>query len=636
MIHRRILPSATVTSQKEGGRPRFIEMIRAVLLPLLVVLGTLAVAVPVRAHAGLVRSEPADNAILAEAPDEIRLWFSEPVSPEFSSARMLDINGQAIVLDGLRIAPDDPYLLIIDPPDLPPGVYSINWSVLSDADGHITQGLMVFGIGAGADLSAASIENAQVSLPLSEVFLRWVSFGLLAMVIGVVGVLSVVHPSEVSNAPSYLLQARRRIFRFGLLAAWLAFWMGFAWLVYQFLILMATVPDGAAPLKVAWQLLTRTRWGGLWAVRQVAWLLLIWRLRGQRSSGWTWVLVLVLVLFQALNGHAAGIAPGLPLVMAVAADVVHLLAVSFWLGGLAALCVGFLPGRGVSKENAAEQLRAGWAPFGRWAGLSVGFVVVTGLYSTGLQIASPDAMISTFYGRSLAVKVALMLGVGVIGLVNSMLLHPRLAAPLARLLHRPTGWTALPMSFLPRLIMLEAALGGIIFLVAGVLTTSPPARGPEFTPFTGERIDSMTEGVDDLMVNFSVKPNQPGQNVFNIRAVSQRRPPPADVLRLILRFTYLEEDLGTISVDAEPSGDGMYFVGGSYFSLAGRWQVEVVVRRNGLEDSVAHFVWTVLPAQSTRKTILSDQPWQPALNVAAAALLLIVIFFSLRLRKRSA
>ena len=49
---------------------------------------------PVEAHASLVRSDPQDNAILATAPSEIRMWFNEEISPEFSSARLLNINGE--------------------------------------------------------------------------------------------------------------------------------------------------------------------------------------------------------------------------------------------------------------------------------------------------------------------------------------------------------------------------------------------------------------------------------------------------------------------------------------------------------------------------------------------------------------
>ena len=40
-----------------------------------------ALAADVWAHATLVRSAPADGAILAEAPQEVRLWFDENISP---------------------------------------------------------------------------------------------------------------------------------------------------------------------------------------------------------------------------------------------------------------------------------------------------------------------------------------------------------------------------------------------------------------------------------------------------------------------------------------------------------------------------------------------------------------------------
>ena len=105
-----------------------------------------AIAFPVQAHAGLVRSDPANNAVLDQAPARVRLWFNETLAPRFSSVRMLDMNGRTV--EGLQINPDpgDPYLLEVTLPALGKGIYTLNWKVLSGSDGHPTQGLLVFGV----------------------------------------------------------------------------------------------------------------------------------------------------------------------------------------------------------------------------------------------------------------------------------------------------------------------------------------------------------------------------------------------------------------------------------------------------------------------------------------------------------
>src|SRR5438874_76026 len=42
----------------------------------------------VSAHANLIRSEPAANAILDKAPGQVRLWFSETPEPSFSQVQL--------------------------------------------------------------------------------------------------------------------------------------------------------------------------------------------------------------------------------------------------------------------------------------------------------------------------------------------------------------------------------------------------------------------------------------------------------------------------------------------------------------------------------------------------------------------
>ncbi len=606
----------------------------------LAALALLFVAVPqALAHAALVRSDPADNAILAEAPGEVRLWFNETISAEFSSVQVFDLHGQQVKLDGWRRDAADPMLMVLTLPELEPGVYSVHWRVLSEADGHFTQGLMVFGVGEGADVGAAATGSAESSLPPAEVLLRWLNFGLLAALVGglaaryLVLAAAQVPPENESG----LLQARRRTLAWTWIAAAAAVGVGLGLLIYQASALRQSLPEGVAFLDVIGQLLSRSRWGMLWAARQAILLIfaslvfLVYRER--RASNpllpekpvvmLAAFMALSLTVIQALNGHAAALAEAT--VLAVAVDALHLLAVGLWVGTLLALAAGLLPLLRRGPDAFVAVFRAGLRPFGRLAAPSVGLIAATGLYSMGRQVTSADAMLLTFYGRTLAGKVGLMLAVGAFGLLNSMLLHPRLAAPLARVLRRPAGWTPLSLRRLPLLVAAEAGLGLLLFLAAGLLTSSPPARGPEFNVVAEDLRDSVAQTADDLLVTFSAKPNKPGQNVMTIRAISSRRPEPAEVMRVITRFTYLGQDMGTITADADKVEPALYRLGGSYFSLPGPWQVEIAVRRKGMEDSVARFAWTVAPAGVAEKAIVSRHPWRPWLTALAGLLLALVL-----------
>jgi len=108
------------------------------------------------AHATLVRSAPADGAVLAEAPREVRLWFDENISPAFSSAQLLDSKSQPIELAGIRTDPSDPTQLILSLRELPAGVYSLLAKTLSEADGHVSRSFLVFGVGEEASRDAAA------------------------------------------------------------------------------------------------------------------------------------------------------------------------------------------------------------------------------------------------------------------------------------------------------------------------------------------------------------------------------------------------------------------------------------------------------------------------------------------------
>jgi copper transport protein len=607
----------------------------------LAVLAMSIVAPLVSAHATLLRSDPADGAILGDSPRELHLWFDEDISSRFSSAQLFDINSQPLEIAGVRSDPADQRLLILTLPELSPGVYSVLWKVLSEADGHFNQGLLVFGVGEEADLAAVSGAETKSAPPLAEVALRWLNFTLLG---GVVGALAVVRlvlvPGGNPRAVGPVFRtAQRRVLGWAGWCAGLALLVGLGLLVWQTVTLLDSLPEGVSFGGASWQVLSRTRWGGLWLIRQaillalggvVVWLYLAAPPPLARRPSAPWLLLagllsVALLTVQALGGHAAGITPNTTL--AVVADGLHLLAASLWVGGLLALVVGLLPlvRRRAGQAEFAMLVRAGWRPFSRLAAFSVGLLLATGLYNTGRQVASIDAFLTTLYGQALLTKIGLMLAVSLFGLLNAILLHPRLAAPVARLLGRPPGWSPLSLRRLPTLVVAEVCLGMLVFLTTGLVTASPAPRGPEFTVAPGAVPSALSGTADDVVITLQVKPNRPGRNVFTVFAASTRRPAPAEIIRVNLRFTYLDQDLGRVSATAEKIDRDRYLLGGNYLSLAGPWQIDVVVRRRGLEDSVAQFDWIVAPPGETRPVVISKRPIEAPLTIAAAGTILAIL-----------
>jgi hypothetical protein len=100
------------------------------------------------AHASLLRAEPAADTRLSQLPSEIRLWFSESIERRFSRItvhRVTRASGGALhlqervdtgVSEGPQVAQE---LAVLLPTTLPPGLYLVQWKVLS-IDAHRTTG----------------------------------------------------------------------------------------------------------------------------------------------------------------------------------------------------------------------------------------------------------------------------------------------------------------------------------------------------------------------------------------------------------------------------------------------------------------------------------------------------------------
>jgi putative copper export protein/methionine-rich copper-binding protein CopC len=90
----------------------------------------------VYAHALLVRSTPDAGAELAIAPPAVELWFSEPLEARFSRVYLVDSAGNEIGRGASIVDPDDPFHMTLPLTELPPGIYTVVWETLSQADGH--------------------------------------------------------------------------------------------------------------------------------------------------------------------------------------------------------------------------------------------------------------------------------------------------------------------------------------------------------------------------------------------------------------------------------------------------------------------------------------------------------------------
>jgi mono/diheme cytochrome c family protein len=158
-----------------------------------------------------------------------------------------------------------------------------------------------------------------------------------------------------------------------------------------------------------------------------------------------------------------------------------------------------------------------------------------------------------------------------LGGVNLLLLSPRLSR---------AGSSVAP--WLGRSVRTELGVGVLVLLAAGLLTGVAPAA--EALQAQQRQGLLRTADIGAVKLAFRVAPAQVGYDEFGID-IRDARPGAANVEpQVLLRLTTLGADRGTTQVEAKPGDGGRYTVRGSYFSTAGLWRVEVILRRSGFDD----------------------------------------------------
>ena len=106
-----------------------------------------------------------------------------------------------------------------------------------------------------------------------------------------------------------------------------------------------------------------------------------------------------------------------------------------------------------------------------------------------------------------------------------------------------------------------------------------------------------------------IAPGRPGANLAEVRLADAAGQPVPDVQRVTLRFTYLDQELGSGNLVLQPRDDGSYGAVTSNLSTEGSWQIETLIRQRGRDDVRVGFRTQVSSPQT------SGQP--PSLGAVA-------------------
>ncbi|MFJ6465133.1 copper resistance CopC/CopD family protein [Streptomyces sp. NPDC091387] len=369
----------------------------------------LAFAGPASAHAALTGSDPQDGAVVDTAPKQVTLTFSEQVAVGEGSIRILDPNGkradtEAAPLD-LHSGSTVKYGVALHT-GLPDGTYTVAWQAVS-ADSHPVSGAFTFSIGAPSETS--------VALPDSEA-----GGGLVGTLYGIARYAAYAGFIVLAGGAAFVLACWQR----GAGARPLQRLVVRGWMTITAatlaMLLLRNPYTGSGKLADAFDLdglkaVLDTKPGAALVSRLLllgASALFVAVLFGayakredeREKKDLTFGLAIGGAVIAAgiagtwaLAEHAStGIQPGI----AMPVDVLHLLAVATWLGGLAALLVALYR----TPDVTADAVRR----FSRIAFGSVLVVAATGIYQSWRQLGSWSALTDTGYGQLLLVKVGLV------------------------------------------------------------------------------------------------------------------------------------------------------------------------------------------------------------------------------------
>ena len=424
------------------------------------------------AHAQLVASSPGSGTVVPEAPDEIRLVFSEPLEAGLSSADVADLNGNALLTRAGTVDPDDPYALIVTGASLEDGgIYLVTWRSLSAADGHAAEGFFYFGVGdVPGTLAGGPGGMVHSDTDPLGVIGRWLTYLGILLALGV----AVFHRVVIRGGPMPRATVRA-------LAALLLVSASATVAVAAAAGLEAgSVPDYLLTGRNGLLQLARAT---VAVIGAAALILLPSRLATAVATA-TGLAGIVLLVFA---GHASALPTPVPAI----GQVVHVAGAAVWIGGI--VCLLMLAMRpALLIDGPVPAMRSLVPRFSALAVAAIGIVSLTGVYQsyaeTGVLLDT-----GTAYGRTLLLKTGTALGAFALGGLNYL--------DGGRLM----GWLG---GFRNRITVEVLLATGVLVLTASLAIT-PPVDQP-----TGISIRPIPDAFGEVAPGMSMEviPGRPGLN----------------------------------------------------------------------------------------------------------------------------
>jgi copper transport protein len=574
----------------------------------------LAFAPSALAHAQLLGTSPESGTTVSVQPSEVIFQFNQNVGGTAGAVRVYNAQGDEV--DNLDVShPDgnEHWMGVGLKPHLPDGTYTGTYRVIS-ADTHIVYGGLVFNIGhAGAAPKytvAGLIGRNEVGHVTKVAFgvVRALDYLSIALMIGGLAFLYAVW------APALAALA-------GPEPRWSAASDGFARRAWRLLAVavvlgalvsvLGVLLQGATAAGVSlWSSLKGTiiestiesRFGWVWGLRAVDWVLLGALLVGARAAGRdpvprltpgadgdgsravgvsrppVWLLIALglgcayLAITPALAGHASIQSPtGL----FFPSDVLHVLAASVWVGGIALLLLALpVATRRLEGPERTQLLFGNLRRFSPLALASVIAIAITGALQAYIDVRSVHGLLHTTYGVLILVKTALLGALVVIGWMNRERLIPALRR-IASAGGEPRHAGVLARRTLRGELVLMMCVFGV---TAALISYAPPidaASGPFSTNTT----------LGPALLEMTVEPAKVGLNTIHLYLIDAKTGVQYTATKELTATARLpSKHIGPLPLKASLAGPGHYILTSAVLSPGGTWAIEIVDRVSEFEQ----------------------------------------------------
>lgn len=596
----------------------------------------------VQAHANLLNSSPPASEELDTAPERVIIWFTEPVVPIFSSISVLDVTGAEMTVGDVVFDETEPTAMWVQLGSLPVGTYTVVWRNVSSVDGHKATGSFLFAYGEplGSAPSSAVSEQPLLNTPFDP-FIRWAIYLGIAIFAGGLAFEFFITTRTIDSLYGNRLSIDTAI-RISRTFAKLAYAAIIVVIVAQLGQLLQQAVSG---FDIAWidlnisylvQAAAQGEWGTYWSIRFavaiVAATALFMAHQTQKRSAETtrilpessiddeddetddtdeyddeskllagniWAMLgfasaaMYLVLIS-LSSHSATV-PGDIRWIAVASDIIHILAASTWVGGLTYLAIAAFTSLRTTSGPESRALIAQMAiRFTPIAMLAATALIASGIISAVMQVTITEAILSP-YGLALLLKIALLIPLIAIAMYNMLSATRRLATRNSA------------TKTLSRTVLAESIIACLLLLAVGWLASLEPAR--QYAERSGIGIqDSIThsEQIDGAYIDVELQPGTVGNNRLSVMLQDSGGAPFTAVDEVRARIKYLDGDFGEPYLPLSKTVESTWQQEQIPINIAGAYQVEVNIVRSDAFDSRTSFRF------SARSTSFASNLIRPA------------------------